>query len=111
MNRPLLLVAAASLALTVPAAAQGHDEHLVTGVIEALAAHSQARNIAGLDTLYAPDAWVGIIEGAGVNRGWWTTATITSRPSCGSSRTSGTATTRSSRRYAGLWRGRRSAMS
>jgi ketosteroid isomerase-like protein len=70
MNRQLLLVVAASLYLTVPAAAQGHDEHLVTGVIEALAAHSQAKNIAGLDTLYAPDAWVRIVEGAGVNRGW-----------------------------------------
>ena len=40
------------------------------GVIEALAAHSQAKNVAALDTLYAPDAWVRIIEGAGVNNGW-----------------------------------------
>ena len=70
MKRQLVLVVAAALFLTVPAAAQGHEEHLVTGVIEALAAHSQAKNIAGLDTLYAPDAWVRIVEGAGVNRGW-----------------------------------------
>jgi ketosteroid isomerase-like protein len=60
----------ATLALATPALAQSHDEHLVTGVIEALAAHSQAKNIAGLDTLYAPVAWVRIVEGAGVNRGW-----------------------------------------
>lgn len=53
-----------------PARAQDHDEHLVRGVIEALAAFSQAKNIAGLDTLYAPDAWVRIVEGAGVNQGW-----------------------------------------
>ncbi len=53
-----------------PAHAQGHDEHLVRGVIEALASFSQAKNVAGLDTLYAPDAWVRIVEGAGVNRGW-----------------------------------------
>lgn len=70
MKTATLLAAAAVLAFATPAAAQSHDEHLVTGVIEALAAHSQAKNIAGLDTLYAPDAWVRIVEGAGVNRGW-----------------------------------------
>ncbi len=68
-HRWLLSLFVAALA-AAPAAAQGHDEHLVTGVIEALAAHSQARNLAGLDTLYAPDAWVRIVEGSGVNRGW-----------------------------------------
>ncbi len=40
------------------------------GVIEVLAAHSQAKNLAALDTLYAADPWVRIVEGAGVNRGW-----------------------------------------
>ena len=70
MKHHHLLAVAASLSLTAPAAAQTHDEHLVTGVIEALAAFSQAKNVAGLDTLYAPDAWVRIVEGAGVNRGW-----------------------------------------
>ena len=62
--------AAVGASMARPARAQNHDEHLVRGVIEALAAFSQAKNVAGLDTLYAPDAWVRIVEGAGVNRGW-----------------------------------------
>ena len=70
MRKHALIAAAAALACAAPAAAQTHDEHLVAGVIEALAAFSQAKNLAGLDTLYAPDAWVRIVEGAGVNRGW-----------------------------------------
>lgn len=60
---------AASLA-SAAAKAQSHDEHMVVSVVEALAAFSQAKNVAGLDTLYAPDAWVRIVEGSGVNRGW-----------------------------------------
>ena len=70
MRKHALIAAAAALAFAAPAAAQTHDEPQVTGVIEALAAFSQAKNVAGLDTLYAPDAWVRIVEGAGVNRGW-----------------------------------------
>ncbi|MBI4410519.1 MAG: DUF4440 domain-containing protein [Gemmatimonadetes bacterium] len=46
------------------------DRDAVRRVVEALAEHTQARDLAALDTLYAPDAWVQIIEGAGVNRGW-----------------------------------------
>jgi ketosteroid isomerase-like protein len=52
------------------AAGQSHDEQTVTSIVEALAMFSQTKNVAGLDTLYAPDAWVRIIEGAGVNLGW-----------------------------------------
>jgi ketosteroid isomerase-like protein len=67
-------LAAAGLVFGVVAArpvrAQSHDEHLVRGVIEAIATFSQAKNVAGLDTLYAPDAWVRIIEGSGANNGW-----------------------------------------
>jgi ketosteroid isomerase-like protein len=70
MNTRLLLTTAAALTIATPGLAQSHDEHQVRAVIEALAAHSQAKNVAGLDTLYAPDAWVRIVEGAGVNRGW-----------------------------------------
>lgn len=50
--------------------AQSPDEQQVTRVVEALASLSVAKNLAGLDTLYAPDAWVRVIEGAGVNKGW-----------------------------------------
>jgi ketosteroid isomerase-like protein len=50
--------------------AQTEDEAAVRRVIEAVAALSEAKDLDALDTLYAPDAWVRIIEGAGVNRGW-----------------------------------------
>ena len=45
-------------------------EQQVTRVVEALASLSVAKDVDGLDTLYAPDAWVRVIEGAGVNKGW-----------------------------------------
>ncbi len=69
-SRATLLAAAIAVVGAAPASAQGHDEHAVRAVVEALASFSQAKNVAGLDTLYAPDAWVRIVEGAGVNRGW-----------------------------------------
>jgi len=53
-----------------PLIAQGTDAEQVTRVVEAVAALSQAKNLGGLDTLFAPDAWLRVIEGAGVNRGW-----------------------------------------
>ena len=45
-------------------------EQQVTRVVEALATLSVAKDLAGLDTLYSPDAGVRVIEGAGVNKGW-----------------------------------------
>ncbi len=45
-------------------------EQQVTRVVEALATLSVAKDLAGLDTLYAPDPGVRVIEGAGVNKGW-----------------------------------------
>ena len=53
-----------------PAAAQSATGDTVAGVLTAFAARSQDKDVAGLDTLVAHDAWVRIIEGAGVNRGW-----------------------------------------
>ena len=73
MNRSRSVVAKACLIAGVlaPAAqAQTQDEEQVIRVVEALASLSQAKNVAGLDTLYAADAWVRVIEGAGVNKGW-----------------------------------------
>jgi len=68
-------VALAAVALAVPAgartaAAQTAAADSVTAVITAFAGLAQARDVAGLDALVAPDAWVRIIEGAGVDRGW-----------------------------------------
>ncbi|HWO87999.1 MAG TPA: nuclear transport factor 2 family protein [Gemmatimonadales bacterium] len=70
MKGSLLTAAVAASALATPVFAQSQDERAVVAVLEALASFSQARNLAGLDTLYAPDSWVRIVEGAGVNRGW-----------------------------------------
>ena len=52
------------------AAAQTTDEAVVRRVVAAVATLSETNDIAGLDTLFAPDSWVQIIEGAGVNLGW-----------------------------------------
>jgi len=52
------------------ASGQTDDAAAVRAVITAVAALSEAKDLAGLDTLYAPDPWVRIIEGAGVNNGW-----------------------------------------
>lgn len=56
--------------VTRPVAAQTSEEDAVRRVVESVAAFSQAKNIVGLDSLYAHDRWVHIIEGAGVNHGW-----------------------------------------
>ncbi len=46
------------------------DTARVREVVEAVARFTESKNIAGLDTLFAPDDWVRVIEGAGVNNGW-----------------------------------------
>jgi ketosteroid isomerase-like protein len=63
-----------------PAGAEPPHEHAVAEleddtlavrrVLQALAAFTQTGDLAGLDTIYAPDAWVQVVEGASVNRGW-----------------------------------------
>jgi len=64
------LVLAAWLLCPPVTAAQQDDDAAVRRVLEAVAAHTRAKDVAGLDTLYAHDAWVRIIEGSGVNKGW-----------------------------------------
>ncbi len=64
------LVVIGSLAAAGPMAAQSNDTAAVRRVVEAAAAHTRAKDVAGLDTLHALDPWVRIIEGAGVNNGW-----------------------------------------
>ena len=61
---------ALGLTCASPAIAQSDDATAVRAVVEAFAAHAQAKALDGLDTLVAHDSWVYIIEGAGVNHGW-----------------------------------------
>lgn len=68
--RRLLAVTLLAAASATPLVGQAPDTAAVRQVVEALARLSQEKNVAALDTLYAPDAWVRIIEGAGVNNGW-----------------------------------------
>ncbi len=46
------------------------DTGRVRLTIETIGRAMEAGDIAALDTLFAPDPWVEIIEGAGVNHGW-----------------------------------------
>ena len=50
--------------------AQVAEEAAVRRVVEAVGSLQEANDIAGLDTLFASDPWVEIIEGSGVNHGW-----------------------------------------
>jgi ketosteroid isomerase-like protein len=50
--------------------AQTSDRDAVIAVVEAVASFSQAKNLEAIDTLFAPEEGVHIIEGAGVNHGW-----------------------------------------
>lgn len=73
MQRTILMAAAwlpVAVATAAPAAAQSPDAVAVRRVVEAFAEYSQAKNLAAIDTLFAPDPWVRIIEGAGANHGW-----------------------------------------
>ncbi len=73
MRRALLAVAvllSAGSLVPAPTVAQSSDEAAVRRVVEAIAALSQGKDLAGLDTLFAHDAWVRVIEGGGVNQGW-----------------------------------------
>ncbi|GIW53152.1 MAG: hypothetical protein KatS3mg081_2507 [Gemmatimonadales bacterium] len=74
MSRHLMATALAGLAFTThPALAaqqESADAAAVRRVVEAFAQYSQAKNLKAIDTLFAPDHWVQIIEGAGANHGW-----------------------------------------
>ena len=50
--------------------AQTMEEITVRQVVAAVASLQEANDIAGLDTLFAPNPWVEIIEGSVVNHGW-----------------------------------------
>ena len=52
------------------AQAQTPDRDAIIAVVEAVASFSQAKNLEAMDTLFAPDPGIHIIEGAGVNHGW-----------------------------------------
>lgn len=42
----------------------------VRDIIQAIAQFSQLKDYAALDTLFADDPWVRIVEGSGINHGW-----------------------------------------
>lgn len=63
-------ILAVLLSAPAGAAAQTAEALKVAKVVEALAAHAQAGDLRALDSLYAPDSWVRVVEGAGVNHGW-----------------------------------------
>lgn len=56
--------------MTPFAHAQTSDADAIRQVIEAVAAYSPANNLDAIDTLFAPERGIHIIEGAGVNHGW-----------------------------------------
>ena len=67
--RSVVVFSLFATAASASASAQSPEEQ-VSRVVEALATLSVAKDLAGLDTLYAPDSGVRVIEGAGVNKGW-----------------------------------------
>ena len=46
------------------------DTQAVRQAVERVAELTQTKNLAALDSLFAPDAWLRVIEGSGVNAGW-----------------------------------------
>ena len=73
MNRMIRTIGWGTLfsgAVVSRAQAQTSDREAVIAVVEAVASFSQARNLEAMDTLFAPEQGVHIIEGAGVNHGW-----------------------------------------
>lgn len=57
-------------AITPTVAAQTDDTAAVRRVVENVGTFTRSKDLAGLDTTFAHDAWVRVIEGAGVNTGW-----------------------------------------
>lgn len=68
--RGTLVASALVLSASVGLSAQTEQVERVRAVVSALAQYSVDKNLAAMDTLYAPAAWVRVIEGAGVNTGW-----------------------------------------
>lgn len=65
-----LVVGALALGIVPPAAGQDAETDAVRNVVTAFGTFTQEKNLAAMDTLFAHDGWVHIIEGAGVNHGW-----------------------------------------
>lgn len=60
----------ATVMVGAPVRGQVADVDAVRETVLAVGQGIEAGDVAALDTLYAPDAWVRVVEGAGVNRGW-----------------------------------------
>lgn len=69
MKRSWSLISAAVL-LASPAWAQDSDVDAIRKLLTSYAEMAQAKNLSGMEALFAQDRWVHIIEGAGVNHGW-----------------------------------------
>jgi len=67
LHRAGLLVILSTV-FSMPAVSQ--DADAIRQVIESVAAYEQAGELNALDTLFAPERGMHIIEGAGVNHGW-----------------------------------------
>jgi len=65
-----VMVMLAASGTTRSAAGQAAEAEAVAAVVTTFGAYTQDKNLAAMDTLFAPDGWVHIIEGAGVNHGW-----------------------------------------
>ena len=61
---------AAAMVTSGLAAQEAADAAEVVRVVESVGQAIQAADVESLNALYAADAWVRIVEGAGVNRGW-----------------------------------------
>lgn len=60
-----------TIAALAPGSAVAQDDAAsIRAVVEAHARFGQEKNLAGMDTLWAQDRGVHIIEGTGVNHGW-----------------------------------------
>ena len=89
--------------------AQAPDRDAVIAVVEAVAALAQAHDLQAMDTLFAPDRGIHIIEGAGVNHGWADYRDNHLARSLKDQRISNIGSTALSRRFAATLLGRHSA--
>jgi ketosteroid isomerase-like protein len=69
-HRVWTMVMLSAVSTVAPAAGQNAEVDAVRNVVTAFGTFTQEKNLAGMDTLFAQDGWVHIIEGAGVNHGW-----------------------------------------
>lgn len=65
----VIVVGTVTMFFDAPLAGQSKED-TIRDVLVTYAELMQAKDLAGMESLFAPDSGVRIIEGAGVNRGW-----------------------------------------